>query len=1179
MTDSIGLNLKDQDVIKLSSDNLELNGYFLIDKITDYDVHLTQPNKKFVLEIEDQRIKEVNTVTLVYSSTPIGYAQTRDFLPNKRINIRFKEHDESFNGLIVALEKDRIEVLIDNGKTIFIDFGYHTIPSFIEYIDLEDDYVFEPGQYYFIPDSQHRFTLESQLVDLMDALLSTKQTPKVIQTAIRIVKRYRELLLLFSNTEHEQLDTKLTIHPHDVKWIVPITETLNRTIFIENEDLDRNDSRDYVDELVHLQKQQSFQTNYKKILETMNPFTIEAGATTVIQNTLPVLLKKGKYYKEPLKKGKNKLSTKTQKTVLTKEWIVQVMTKPYDCGFSTMPERITLDSYMKQPDYMIQYTKGYVPGTSLTEKVMSNFIAPFSKIANGDIHENVEECIPSMENILHTPNLFYSVQPYVKQAMPFLVYKNNINIDETKTAFKIIQSNIASYTKLYTQPAYVQNALHEIDEMSASEWQVRILSEDNGSGYALQSSKHAKMIIPKEPGLFKLKAAVSKLGGYKSQEEYEKIMDTLEHKNHRKLQSLLRIKHKRETKYNDAFASLRIEPSILKTSPKAPLLMYILQKPYEERYVELKQFIRRNTRPAFKLDDQEWFYCKVTNIKLLPKLFDVLIDAFENDTYADTLKTLSANKRIQADGANLYIYGFPVSELNTEDRFEDVVRSSELVEDELYEYREDDPMAGSVAMLLTYIGQIIEVDLFKYMNMMIYEIVQEKDKETMVVYCIAIVLKVSNIIYQIDIVDALKLIMSRGARISAAVRRIRGFIDMEINDAPIRKAIGILSKKPSIQRLEIKKGKQLKVDKTDSTVWPTFLPPLLQISKKPLDVPMQIIYDIQEVVKDAPTLDNFPRVNTLPILFLPDRSVLSRIPPKVHPFYDVNVKINPYFATLHHPEKDNVTFLNITSQDRIPPHFIDYAVKLGELKETLRNEKVPVIFNGKYTVPLHYLRTFIQNIARTFPNIIINNVHQDTIIPLSIHDLLSRSHHETLFRKLESQYQSVDKLKGYGKEVLKKIIEDEEIAIILQKIKMETNEDSYIEYEYYMLLIYDKYKRFDEINPQYAQTTELLNAFTTTFNSNAVLLTYEEIQKYVLKTKAIESNGIVEMRNTMTSSDRHIFDFRQAQNISLDAQIGRTREYDARRYDAESTWAEEHPDEAELGEDGNNEAENNDEGE
>jgi hypothetical protein len=69
------------------------------------------------------------------------------------------------------------------------------------------------------------------------------------------------------------------------------------------------------------------------------------------------------------------------------------------------------------------------------------------------------------------------------------------------------------------------------------------------------------------------------------------------------------------------------------------------------------------------------------------------------------------------------------------------------------------------------------------------------------------------------------------------------------------------------------------------------------------------------------------------------------------------------------------------------------------------------------------------------------------------------------------------------------------------------------------------------------------------------------------------------MRNKMTSSDRHTFDFRQSQNISLDAQIGRTREYDSRRYDAESTWAEEHPDEADLGEDGNNEAENNDEGE
>jgi hypothetical protein len=1055
------LNLKDQDVIKISSDREDLNGYFLIEKITNDQIQLKQPKKKIVLEIEDSRIKEVNTVTLVYSSIPIGYAQTRDFLPNKRVTISFTGYDEQFDGLILSLEQDRIEVLLDNGRTIYIDFNYNTIPSFISYIDIEDDYVFEEGQYYFLPDSQHRFTLETQLTDLMDALLSKKQTPQIIKNAIRTVKRFREVLHLFSTDTHERINIsdKPVIRPYDVKWIVPITKTLNRLIYVETDE--KNDSKDYVEELIAIQGQQTFNANYKKILETMNPFTVESGATTIVTNTLPLLLKKGKYYKDPLKKGKNKLSKKSQKLVLTKDWMVQVLTEPYECSFSTIPERTTIDSYMKQPDYMIDYTRGYVPGTTLIEKVNSNFIAPFSKISEGNVHQSLEECVPPLENILHTLKPFYSIQPYVKQAIPFLVYKNNIEIDKTAQVFKTVQSNISSYTRLYDQPVYKQNPLLEIDTLSASEWQVRLLSEDNGNGYALHRSKQFNLHLPVKPtGLFKLKDAVSKLqSGYKTQAEYETAIETYDLQNRRKMKGVMLVQKKIEHKYNDLFASLKPEVPIVETSPKTPLLMFILQKPYVERYTDLKEFVRRNTRPAFKLDDQEWFYCKVTNVKLIPKLFSVLIDAFENDTYADTLRSLLSEKKIQSDGSNLYIYGFPVSELRAEDRYEDVVRSSELVEDAVYEYRDENPMAESVSMILIYIGQLLKVDLSKYMNLMIYEIIQEKEKEAMIVYSIAIVLKVCNIVGQIDITDALKFIMSKSAKISSAIRKIKGFMELELNDGHIRKAIAILSKRPSIQRLELKKGKQARAEKTDSTLWPTFLPPLLQLSKKPLDLPTQIIYTIQEAVKDEPTIDHFSRINTIPTAFLRDRSILLRIPPKIPPYYNVNVKFDSYSAILHHPEKEQVTFLQVDRPNSIPPRFVDYATKLGALGGD-RAENVPIIFeNGDYVSTLPYIRSFIQNIARTFPNIILNKV-RSTTIPLSIHELISNNHQKTLFGKLESQYQFIENLKGYGPEVLKQIIEDREIADILQNLKGPTNENSFIEYEYYILFIYDKYKMY-----------------------------------------------------------------------------------------------------------------------
>jgi hypothetical protein len=1166
------LKLKDQDVIKLTSDTEELNGYFLIDSITNDEVHLKQPNKNIKLDIIDNRIQNVNTVTLVYSSSPVGYAQTRELLPNKRVTITFTDHEEQFNGLIVSLEKDRIEVAMDNGKTIYIDFNYTTIPFFIAHIELEDNYVFEEGQYYFLPDSQHRFTLEIQLIDLMDALLSKKQTPRVIQTAIRTVKRFRELLHLFSNDAHERISilNKPLIHPYEVKWIVPITKTLNRIIYGVEE------SEDYVNELVQIQKQQLFLSDSKRILELMNPFTVESGATSIIQHTLPMLLKGGKYYKDPLKKGKNKLANKDkpQKPIRTKDWMVQVLTEPYEL-FSTIPERTTVESYMTQPEYMIQYTRGYVPSTTLIEKVNSNFIAPFSKIAsNGSIHENIEECVPSIETILNRSTLFYSIQPYVKQASPFLVYKSNIGIDKTKNMFKRVQSNITSYTKIYKSPPYIPNPLHEIDTLSASEWQVRLLHEDNGNGYALHKSKHFKL-SKSDPGLFKLKEEVTNVKVYNTEEDYTRTIDGYERQNHKRMHSFIQIKKKMETKYNDAFATLHTDKVAIASSPKTSLLLYILQKPYVERYTELKQFIRRNTRPAFKLEDQEWFYCKVTNLKLIPKLFEVLIEAFENDTYADTLNKLHSEDKVKTDGSNLYLNGLPVSGLRAEDRYDDIVRSSELIEDEIYEYRDDDPRTESIALLLNHIGQLIQVDLAKYMNLMIYETLQETEKEIIIIHSIAIVLKIANVIQQIDVGDALQRLMKSSAKIALFIRKLKVLGTLELNESHIRKAITVLSKRPSIQRLETRRV-QKKVEKTDSTLWPTFLPPLLHLSKHQLGIPMQIIYDIQETVKDAATLDHFPKVNTIPIPFLRDHSILARIPPKVFPFYDVNVKVKFQSDVLQHPDKDPVTFLQIAHPDIVPPRFIPYDEKLGLLKAQERQEKVPILFKKVYTVTLSYLRTFIQNIARTFPNILIHTGLTRTIIPLSIHELISPGHNATLFGKLESQYQFINI--SYNPAVLRKIIEDEEIAACLRNLHHVTNEDSYIEYEYYLLFIYDKYKQFDaeESVPQYIQTTKLLDAFTETFTNNNILLTYEEIQKYVLTKKATESNGIVDMRNAMTSADRYIFDFRQTQNISLDAQIGRIRTYDERRHDNESIWAEEHPDEADLGVDGNDEAENND---
>ena len=79
------MELKPQDIIHISSDSL--NGFFLIEEITYERIRLKQPpREEYTLEIIDGVIPDVE-ITLVHSAIYPGYAQSRGFLPEKKVRI------------------------------------------------------------------------------------------------------------------------------------------------------------------------------------------------------------------------------------------------------------------------------------------------------------------------------------------------------------------------------------------------------------------------------------------------------------------------------------------------------------------------------------------------------------------------------------------------------------------------------------------------------------------------------------------------------------------------------------------------------------------------------------------------------------------------------------------------------------------------------------------------------------------------------------------------------------------------------------------------------------------------------------------------------------------------------------------------------------------------------------
>jgi hypothetical protein len=1213
------MDLKPQDIIHLSSSQEEWNGFFIIQEITPLFIRLRNPKEEYTIPIEIDKLVGVEEVVLVHSALIPGYAETRGFVPEKKIRIDVDFQSESLHGIIQTLEKDMIEVLLSDGEMIYIDFEYKGPPSSILSIVVDSDLEIEYEEMdIFVSESHSRFTLDRQLNDLMDHLV-TKQTTRQIQEATKIVQRFKELRNLHSTTDLEPKWSREKKYP----WIVPVVSLL-RKIYPQE-----SDTIQWIKDVQELQvKDESYISVYRKIMNELQPFFNERGV--IVNETKMTIISSGKICKAKDKTKEAKL-------------IPQVVTVPYEL-LHTPPEII-------QPIYHFAFSTDYSQYKStqlpLLQKLCYHSIIPHITYENGIKMDKIK--LPNFQDCLVTFPL-YSIYSFLQYLGPFDMKKNDLREDDIfRMMFSLLMS-VQNYKKK-KYPSYHSNppkeallmenvALHAtieamsfvLDEKKSldkitidtskpvsppivkvyttekalkadnSKNEEKIIfydqefdttSYDEMSAYTtieemMRYLIQVKRMVPSVAALYApffleqkkriITGEYAKLGNsyYKRIQGNWKLDETCSgpypctssepdcepncpdlsfRLKQNTLNSLLQeikvdyytsqlkrntyLQQKKETftRNEKRITILRERQKSMYTlaktavvhiteSPYLHLLHFILQKPYQERYKELKEFIKQYTRVALKGEDSSWYYCEETDTKLIPLVFERLIEAYETDMYASQLEVLKKDGHIQVQDDSLVttVGGFLVSTLDGTASFDDLVRST-VVEDFFLELPRDvHPNTSLIVELLSTTSTISKVNVTKYFNYMIHELVSEKD---LAVKSIAFVLKIAEIVYQTNIEDVIPNLLKHKERFNTILKRFY-MTEEEITRKMIIDEMKIVATKYGVQMIQTKAPK-----KTIATSWDTFLPPF-QI--KSTQEGFKKMYELQESVKRVDPMTT-TKITSWEGHFIREPLHVPKI--------NTKMKTIPFtFQSTAQPVLSGSAILldKIVIVEEKKPSNEAFGLLIPPLKKELIQ-----IINVDFiqpTLPLFYLRTFIQNIARSYPCFLQHKISFEQI-SLSILPNLAYQHIQKLNELMKKQiFSEIRKFNSVGLGI-EKLLQDEEITNIMNALQNPCI--GRLEYEYYIFFIFKKYVDYGDRK----RTSVLLNIYIDYFMKEykGIYLTYAEIQRKTLKDRATEANQRRVLFNGMDAEKKYVSTFLEEANLTRKAQLGRIRDYEKERYE------------------------------
>lgn len=440
------------------------------------------------------QIDGLKNINILNNPDEKGYARQNKLLPGKWINIHFGgDLPTIFIGEITNLEDDMIEIKLISGEVIYIDFQYSGIPLNIpisnielrdkpseieetetkkedESINLsqtfdEDEEVIETSKDKNIekikseikdiiinvedfqigedignikidievPEKEKRYSLETQINDLLDEMLSTipnkNRTDRVLNNLHLIIERFKQIRNEFSNfneygviknIKNYAIEPSLLLNSliklnRKISWLIPIVENKNKLYDIDNEiDYEDNDEfnninlNDNINEMNNLITQYKNNTlpkdvnKYNYLINKLNPYF------TPFDNILEDIDKKKMLYNdcvnanlEAIVNNFDDLYSKVYNNdeIKLKRFLIQ----KYNLGLTkleilekksmsmttkldnlTKNDSINVSSFISMPNFIYEQSKIYLPNTTLLNKVNlnNNFIGYWQFLRN-----------------------------------------------------------------------------------------------------------------------------------------------------------------------------------------------------------------------------------------------------------------------------------------------------------------------------------------------------------------------------------------------------------------------------------------------------------------------------------------------------------------------------------------------------------------------------------------------------------------------------------------------------------------------------------------------------------------------------------------------------------------------------------------------------------------------------
>lgn len=536
----------------------------------------------------------ISMIEILSRSDLLGYARQNNLVPGKWVNIFFSgDYPVILTGEITNIEEDMIEITTIDKDVIYINFDYKGIPEYLpidnieirekptqipdkqmdeeeigELPELEEEYNVVPAdkiqigvpvknvkdqlreiiikadqikfgdedlgkiiQYVDVASKVQRYSVETQVSDLLDDLLSTipntQRTPRVLNNIHTMIERFKQLRLQFSTFDkygtitsaitkestYKPLNKWLNDFNNNLYWILPVVKNIKKVYNAETDEeninennldfivLDIDNELANISELLNKYKSNDLQSDsnkynvlYSEFAKIMTPFNyvnsedneiliekeINSNINVIVDNLEDLyssvfknnMIRSRRFVISRYNMGETKLDTIDN----TSSKMINTRVK------LTQNDLMSIKSIMTLPEPVIRFSKINLPNTNLLEKANLNMIflnywqllkkkTPVNNVfinsLENEINFNETTFVNSIKN--YVMNISDETLTNMSRNEVYQKYVNAI-VPKTKTLFNLIKKYITGKLSIVDVVGYLEPFLIYTDDLTYNQY-------------------------------------------------------------------------------------------------------------------------------------------------------------------------------------------------------------------------------------------------------------------------------------------------------------------------------------------------------------------------------------------------------------------------------------------------------------------------------------------------------------------------------------------------------------------------------------------------------------------------------------------------------------------------------------------------------------------------------------